>query len=64
MCAKDTCIIVVPTGGILGFGLGEDELLKFSGRDPVFKPLLSDYLDKGLTKVNDREYNNVIRDIR
>lgn len=68
-CLKGACDIAVPTGGILGLGLGIDEVLKHSGRNAIFKPTLGEYLDKALTSIgienpNDKIYQDVLRYVR
>jgi|SRR5882672_1774625 len=46
MCVKGTCEVAQPVGLTLGLMLGTDEVLKQSGRDPLFAPFLGNTLNQ------------------
>lgn len=70
LCIKTgICDYALPTGGVLGLGMGIDALLEQSGRDKVFTPFLGDLLDKSLTKVgipneSTKEFADMKRNLR
>lgn len=38
ICVKTGCTIGAGTGVALGLGIGLDDILEVSGREPIFKP--------------------------
>jgi len=52
LCAKGACDLATPIGTNLGLMVGLDEVLKASGRDPFFTPILGAGLNKILPKTN------------
>jgi hypothetical protein len=52
LCAKGACDLATPIGTNLGLMIGVDEVLKASGRDAFFAPLLGAGLNKILPKTN------------
>lgn len=52
VCAKGACDHMTPIGTNLGFMIGLDEVLKASGRDAFFAPILGAGLNKILPKTN------------
>jgi hypothetical protein len=65
LCGKGACEYASPVGVGLGLMLGADQVLKESGREAIFSPLIGAGLDKILPK-NDltiwkEKYNNAIK---
>jgi hypothetical protein len=47
-CGKFLCEAAQPLGAGIALGLGADEILKHSGREPIFAPFVGSALDKVL----------------
>ena len=46
LCGKGACETIQPVGSALGFMLASDEILRTSGREPIFTPLIRELLDR------------------
>lgn len=63
-CVKGGCVLGLSSGTALGMGLGIDELLSHSGRDPVFKNILGKGLDQTLNNLGYQNPNKDITNVR
>ena len=62
-CIKGTCVLGLSGGTALGMGLGIDELLIQHGREPIFRNVLGQGLDKGLNTLGFENPNKDITNI-
>jgi len=63
-CIKGACVLGLSSGTALGMGLGIDELLSHSGRDPIFKNILGKGLDQTLNNLGYPNPNQDVTNVR
>ena len=62
LCAKGLCVNAQLIGTAFGFMFGTDDILKASGREPIFMPYISTMVDKQLPLQSEamKEQNRII----